>query len=86
METCWGLRHMIIHRAGVVSRDFVRRHRNFSASPGKRIALERQQLIPFHEATSNFVETTESYLRPRLAAERRRPVGDGNPSTGAGNT
>jgi len=67
LETLWGLRHIIVHRAGIATVDFVRRHPSFDAKRGERVKLNRNQMLPYLDAIANFVETTELYLIQRLA-------------------
>jgi hypothetical protein len=68
MEELWGIRHLIIHRAGKVSRDFQRRHPRFSLSVGEHIKLSHEMLAVYFEAIAKFVVETESFLLKRHVA------------------
>jgi hypothetical protein len=62
METLWGVRHVVVHAAGIVTRDFTRRHPDYGAKVGERIKVGRDQYIAWITLVGNFVDVTESYF------------------------
>jgi len=67
METGWGVRHVLIHRAGVASRDFVDRHSDFSAVPGKPLAIPDEFAGQLRSAVLDFVAVTDRHVLARIA-------------------
>lgn len=71
MEYLWGIRHVIVHSAGVVTVAFVRRHR--APTAGERVQLTYPQLRKWAELIYHFVDVTDAYfvqrLRPRLSTQ-----------------
>jgi hypothetical protein len=72
LEEAWGIRHVIVHHAGVVSAEFVRRHPNLKATVGQRIELEPQQVIRYVQAMGAFVAPIDESFAARIAAHRSR--------------
>jgi len=67
LEEAWGVRHVIVHRAGVVSSDFVRRHPNFGAKPGQHVTLTPTQVIGYVELIDAFVRPIDASFAERIA-------------------
>jgi hypothetical protein len=67
METLWGVRHVIIHSAGVVTPDFVRLHPDFGAKVGEKILIRSNQLIAWFKIVYHFVDVTDFYFVQRYA-------------------
>jgi hypothetical protein len=65
METLWGVRHVIVHSAGVATPDFVRRHPDFGAKVGESIVIRSDQLIEWISVISHFVDVTDFYFVKR---------------------
>jgi hypothetical protein len=66
METLWGLRHVIVHSAGIATPEFVRRHPEFGAS-GKNIVVRLDQILEWIKVIYDFVDVTDSYFAQRYA-------------------
>ena len=62
METLWGVRHLIVHSAGIVNADFVRRHPELQAQVEKRLSVDGAQLRQWSAAMYDFVEITDQYF------------------------
>ena len=67
METLWGLRHVIVHSAGIATPEFVRRHPEFGASIGKNIVVRLDQILEWIKVIYDFVDVTDSYFAQRYA-------------------
>jgi len=65
METLWGVRHVIVHSAGVATPDFVRRHPDFGAKVGESILIRSDQLIEWISVIGHFVDVTDFYFVKR---------------------
>src|SRR6266496_4211668 len=65
METLWGVRHVIVHSAGVATADFVRRHPNFGAKVAENILIRPDQLCEWISVIYHFVDVTDSYFVQR---------------------
>src|SRR6266699_389428 len=75
MEELWGVRHVVVHRAGVVTADFVAHHPSFGAKPGVRISSPIGHIPVWIETVSDFVRPTDAYFVrrfPSLNVERKR--------------
>jgi hypothetical protein len=70
METLWGIRHLIIHTAGVVTQDFVRRHPNMSLKVGENFPIHTGQFRGWIEVIYHFVDVTDLYFVERLRNKR----------------
>jgi hypothetical protein len=66
LETLWGVRHMLIHNAGIATTDFVQRHPNFGAKVGERIRFQRSHLRTWLDPVDGFVSTYERFLYHRF--------------------
>jgi hypothetical protein len=65
METLWGVRHVIVHSAGVATSDFVRRHPDYGAKVGASISIRFDQLAEWISVAYHFVDATDSYFVQR---------------------
>jgi hypothetical protein len=70
METLWGVRHLIVHCAGVANREFVRRHPEIGAKVGESILIRSAQLKAWIEVVYHFVDVTDFYFVQRCGARR----------------
>jgi hypothetical protein len=68
METLWGVRHVIVHSAGVATPDFVRHHANYGAQVGADITIRLDQVQEWIVAIYDFVNVTDSYFAQRYAS------------------
>lgn len=64
MEALWGLRHVIIHRAGRATADLIRRHPHLDVVPGKPLPLDVTQAATTN-AVVEFVRITDAYFTNR---------------------
>ena len=69
MELLWGIRHVVVHRAGKVSNDFVRRHSELGYSRGDEIKLDGDQIAAYAISVIEFVKTTDGYFCSRYNAQ-----------------
>lgn len=67
METLWGVRHVIVHSAGIATPEFVRRHPEFGASIGKNLVIRLDQISQWIKMIYDFVDVTDSYFAQRYA-------------------
>jgi hypothetical protein len=72
MEVLWGIRHIVVHHAGIVTRDFARRHPDFPASIGKRLVLNADEAGTCATVVNHFVNTTDAFLTARYPELGRR--------------
>ena len=68
LELMWGIRHLIVHRGGVATVDFVRRHPHVVEAAGKRVKVNDKDLSIFVQAVTRFVEPTEQFFLARYPA------------------
>jgi hypothetical protein len=71
METLWGVRHVIVHSAGVVTWDFVRHHPNFGVQVGANIRISFNQVLEWIRLVYDFVDVTDSYFAQRYVSALR---------------
>lgn len=74
LELIWGICHVVIHAAGVVTRDFVKRHPGVGAA-GDRMRVGNHDFRAFIESAKGFLEPTERFFvrrYPSLLAETSR--------------
>jgi hypothetical protein len=68
LERIWGIRHVVVHAAGVATADFVKRHPGVVAARCDRLRVTDQDLIAFLEAAKHFTEPTEAFFLSRYPA------------------
>lgn len=74
LEELWGIRHVVVHAAGKVTRDFVRRHASLNRAAGERIKLDSARLGRYADAVFRFVSVTDMFvLRRYEAVPREQP-------------
>jgi hypothetical protein len=71
METLWGVRHLIVHSAGIANADFVRRHPELKAQVGKRFIVNSAQIKQWSAAMYDFVEITDQYFVRRCKKSQK---------------
>jgi hypothetical protein len=71
METLWGVRHLIVHSAGIANPDFVRRHPELKAQVGKRFIVNSAQIKQWSAAMYDFVEITDQYFVRRCKKSQK---------------
>jgi len=68
MEELWGVRHVVVHRAGHATHDFCRRHPSFPTKPGQRISAEVfHRFSTYADAAGAFVEAVDLYFNGRFS-------------------
>ena len=65
LELMWGLRHVIVHAAGLATAEFVRRHPGVVARAGDRVGLSSVRIAFFLGAVQDFLEPTEAFFLRR---------------------
>lgn len=65
METLWGVRHLLVHSAGVATAEFVRRHPEIGAKIGERSLIRSDQLSAWFSVVPHFVDVTDFYFVQR---------------------
>jgi hypothetical protein len=69
MEPLWGIRHVVVHRAGVVTKDFERRHPHFGLHSGQELILPRGFWVDTTYAVADFQSGCEEYFHARYQRE-----------------
>jgi hypothetical protein len=72
LELMWGIRHVVVHAAGVATADFVQRHPGVVTAAGDRLRIGVPDLEVFAVAVKGFMEPTEKFFLaryPSLIAE-----------------
>jgi hypothetical protein len=65
MELLWGVRHLVVHSAGITTAEFVRRHPSFAAKVGESIAIRSNHLQVWLEVVYDFVDVTDRHFLKR---------------------
>jgi hypothetical protein len=65
LERLWGVRHVVVHTAGVATADFVKRHPGVVAAAGDRVRVNSHDLKKFFEAIRDFMVPTEAFFLAR---------------------
>lgn len=66
MEELWGLRHVVVHSAGVATPEFTRLYPGFGARIGDRIHIASDSLTKYIRACGMFVLEMDQYLVSRF--------------------
>jgi hypothetical protein len=69
MEALWGVRHLMVHPAGIVTSEFVRQHSHFQKKVGDRFIVANNHLKEWLAGIYDFVEVTDVYFVKRCAAK-----------------
>lgn len=62
LEELWGLRHVVVHAAGRITRDFARRHPRLGYDVGARLDIDTTIIPDYDDALFRFVDTTDAFL------------------------
>ena len=65
METLWGIRHLIVHTAGVATADFTRRYPHLGIQVGEKVRVDLGSLRNWFEHIYHFVDVTDTYFIQR---------------------
>ena len=68
LELIWGIRHAVVHKAGVATADFVQRHPGAVKAAGDRLRVGGRNLSVFVGAVRGFLEPTEKLFLERYPA------------------
>jgi hypothetical protein len=71
LELIWGIRHVVVHAAGIATADFVKRHPGGGAA-GDHVRVGSRAFGTFIESVKGFMEPTERFFvkrYPSLLAE-----------------
>ena len=65
LELIWGIRHAVVHAAGVANADFVKRHPGVVTAAGDRLRVNIRDFAVFLGAVKGFMEPTEQFFLAR---------------------
>ncbi len=65
MELIWGIRHAVVHTAGVATKDFVKRYPGVVKAAGDRLRVGSKDYGTFLDAVKGFMEPTEQFFLAR---------------------
>ncbi|MEO5959347.1 MAG: hypothetical protein ABIZ49_06220 [Opitutaceae bacterium] len=65
LELFWGIRHVVVHAAGVATADFVKRHPGVVKAAGDRVRVNHHYFKSFVEAVRDFLEPTDEFFLNR---------------------
>jgi hypothetical protein len=65
LELFWGIRQVVVHSAGIATKDFVRRHPGVVARSGDRVLVSSRDFGAFLEAVKGFMNPTEQFFLAR---------------------
>jgi len=70
LEELWGIRHAVVHRAGVVSAEFLRRHPGLASRVGEKLSVSPERVNGYIESVDRFVDAVDSAFAGRLRAKQ----------------
>ncbi len=62
LELIWGIRHAVVHAAGVTTADFIKRHPGVVKAAGDRLQVNSKDYGVFLVAVKGFMEPTEQFF------------------------
>lgn len=65
LEWFWGIRHVVVHRAGIVERDYATRHAIDPSTVGTRINVKFDDFENLVSLTGTFVDVTDQHFLAR---------------------
>jgi hypothetical protein len=65
MEMLWGIRHLIVHTAGVATADFTRRYPHLGIQVGENVRVDLGSLRNWFKHIYHFVDVTDTYFIQR---------------------
>jgi hypothetical protein len=66
MEEAWGVRHMVVHHAGVTTSEFVQRHPILAGKAGERLSIPLQLVFDYASVLGQFVRVTDAAIGRRI--------------------
>jgi hypothetical protein len=86
LEQVWGIRHLVVHAAGVATPDFVKRHPGWVTAPGDRVKVSSRAFGIFLTAVQTFLEPTEAFFLARYPALLHLPATEPDAKKSKGST
>ena len=77
LEPIWGIRHVVVHAAGVATPDFVKRHPGMVKAAGNRVRVSNHDSAKFVKAIQEFLDPTDGFFLaryPSMLAVRTTPA------------
>jgi hypothetical protein len=74
LERIWGARHLVVHSAGVVTREFLRRHPSAAKAVGESIKISAEDFAAFLTSVAEFLSPIEKYFLARYPELGRTPT------------
>jgi hypothetical protein len=74
LERFWGIRHIVVHAAGVATADFVKRHPGVVKAPGDCVRVNHHDYKKFVEAVRDFLEPTDKFFLARCPSMLALPA------------
>ena len=74
LEQMWGIRHVVVHSAGRVTAEFVRRHPTLGFKADQPLTLSKDPVLDYIRSGVTFVKTTDSFLITRYGPKLSSPV------------
>lgn len=62
LEQIWGIRHAVVHAAGVTNADFVKRHLGVVKTAGDRLCVSTRKYQAFIHAVTDLMNPTEQFF------------------------
>jgi hypothetical protein len=62
LEELWGVRHLVVHHAGRLTNDFIKRHSTFTAMNDGRLSLDKQKVLGYVQDVSTLVEVVDRFV------------------------
>lgn len=62
MEQLWGVRHLIVHRAGVADLNLTKHHPELRMKPGMQVELPQERIAAYATATEEFVAHADNFF------------------------
>ena len=66
LDEFWGMRHMVVHSAGRVTPDFVRRHPSLKRTIGTRLDTTKEQILYYSRQALALVSVTDKFIARRF--------------------
>mgnify|MGYP001613909814 CR=1 FL=1 len=73
LDLIWGIRHVVVHSAGVAGPDFCRLNPDHPSEEGHPLSVDFDQLHEFGDQVRAFVRITDQYCAGRNRAKRPTP-------------
>ena len=70
LELIWGIRHVVVHTAGVATVDFLKRHPGSARAVGDRVQVSNRALGAFIATAWDFLQPTEGFFLARCPSLR----------------